>query len=306
MIQPGTTASDITNSELKSFLRHRARAWLKPEEDEPPNALVAKPGESASKIPRAVVGRAKKVDWLEVIASPNPQESEKEANRKRESFMGIENTKPTSSAQATPKGKERAVEPTDLPTLMSAVQQLAIEPNEETPLISKGKGEEPQPTLVPLEEFSTPFSSYDDPVCPTFSGGPGEPNRVDALECVFPRIYKHVLDFFEEVAQDPFRYQNPTFELPEQAGELAPFPPLLENENPVSESVVSVVPSSNWTNTSGRPKVIIGGEEVDEQLFKGAGLDDYEDDDAGGILLDLPVSVVAEAPRDVPMFAPEA
>ena len=59
------------------------------------------------------------------------------------------------------------------------------------------------------ETESTDFYNYGhDPICPTFGGGDGSVG-----ECIFttPAVQQAILEFFEQVAQNPSEYRNPAF-----------------------------------------------------------------------------------------------
>jgi hypothetical protein len=116
-------------------------------------------------------------------------------------------------------------------------------------------------------------------LCPTFSGG-----RAPFPECVFPDIYELVLDFFEEVARDPFNYSNPEFVvLDATRGDAAPtFPEDLE---PLGEEIIgdedpgAAEGKGKWKQTGTGPKIGFAGSMVDTGLVKGAELEKTADEE---------------------------
>jgi hypothetical protein len=69
----------------------------------------------------------------------------------------------------------------------------------------------PHKSTHETEAESTDFYNYGyDPICPTFGSGDGDES---VGECIFttPTIQQAILEFFEEVAQNPSEYHNPAF-----------------------------------------------------------------------------------------------
>lgn len=125
------------------------------------------------------------------------------------------------------------------------------------------------------------LNSREQLLCPTFSGG-----RAPFPECIFPDIYELVLDFFEEVARDPFNYSNPEFVVLDAArGDAAPiFPDDLEplgeetigDEDPKSAGAAEG--KGEWKQIGTGPKIKFAGSMVDAELVKGAGLEKTADE----------------------------
>ncbi|KAF2803029.1 uncharacterized protein BDZ99DRAFT_454313 [Mytilinidion resinicola] len=447
-IQPDTAADVITNPHLASFLRHRTRAWVKPEYDEPAGMPVAKPiqvdGAWVQTEPdsrqKKLSGAAMiwpqnhKISWLEVIAEPetepkklgklrkiassvqdkvqdkldilkpkkivsalSPKKKDATASYGEEAdptkpgstnallsspteidphslgvldspspsssntiraagepskeplfsliddpSVGDENARPTTGTQPqlpSDERKEELVERPKAPTPSSSKSKGPATASTEGPTTSTGTplplgpitedtgkylppvpasednpfaaSTEGIPFVDPTPRYNanTPFSSYSNPICPTFSGGPGVDDApADHPECVFPRVFKSVLDFFEEVARNPENYRNPDipeivkyFPPAEASGSGAKYPSELDrlaelehgclirddgsirdqggDEGPVGGAAPSGgAPNSGssiapWKTQCEGPMTEVAGQKVSEQALKDAGLD---------------------------------
>lgn len=80
-------------------------------------------------------------------------------------------------------------------------------------VLSNGGSKEPQSVPVVTTDKGE-FSHDQGTVCPTFGGGAN-----DVCECVFTNtaVQQAILCFFEEVAQNPQKYRNPTLQIHNQA-----------------------------------------------------------------------------------------
>ncbi|OCL04434.1 hypothetical protein AOQ84DRAFT_117805 [Glonium stellatum] len=145
-------------------------------------------------------------------------------------------------------------------------------------------GEPNKPQMAPDRSLSADttestelhiFNAAERLLCPTFSGG-----RAPQPECIFADIYELVLDFFEEVARDPFNYSNPEFVVLDAArGDAAPeYPddPESLNEGIIGDdeerSADTAEGKGKWKQTGTGPKVRFAGSMIDAELVKGAGL----------------------------------
>tara|TARA_R110002003_G_scaffold122_7_gene11056 strand:+ start:9409 stop:10386 length:978 start_codon:yes stop_codon:yes gene_type:complete len=83
---------------------------------------------------------------------------------------------------------------------------------------------------TPTSEAYTEWSSGQAAICPAFAGGPESTG-----ECILtnPAVQQAVLNFFEEVAQDPANYRNPNMTIYTEAPQPTPDNPLvLDPDNP--------------------------------------------------------------------------
>lgn len=356
LIQPFTTADEITDPGLASFLQHRGRSWVV-SPGETPNIPIATPfsfrpvRSGGTEIDESPVGKNdepslspkekdKMVDWLEDMREQNKHldrpsllseraqwqvgmiKAKAKAVQGKDVEVVVDNTEHTmtviekvpASSCAVSSGSEedfdraqRSASPS--PEIHQATSSTSKgkdkakvivsesdspESPERTPTKSKGgagiansnptPGEPDQsqpvldrPSFAGAAESTGlhALNSREQLLCPTFSGG-----RAPFPECIFPDIYELVLDFFEEVARDPFNYSNPEFVVLDAArGDAAPtFPNDLEplgeeiigDEDP--ESAGAAEGKGKWKQIGTGPKIKFAGSMVDVELVKGAGL----------------------------------
>ncbi|KAF2488852.1 hypothetical protein BU16DRAFT_567819 [Lophium mytilinum] len=149
---------------------------------------------------------------------------------------------------------------------------------------------------TPTNDPNDASSSYSNPICLTFSGGPGvDDTPADHPECIFPRMFKSVLDFFEEVARDPENYRNPDYEIvkvapraedsgrgtaytQEQLNEMAEqelggAPGSVGGAAPSGSALVGGASTTAWQTKVKGPTTEVAGQQISEQALKDAGLD---------------------------------
>jgi len=363
LIQPFTTADEITNPGLASFLQHRGRSWVV-SPGETPNIPIATPfsfrpvRSSGTEIDESPVEKNdepslspkekdNRVDWLEDMREENKHLDRPSLLSERAQWQvgmikakvkavqgkdvevvvdNIEHTmtvieKVPASSCAVSSGSEedfdraqRSASPS--PEIHQATsstskgkdkakvivsESKSPESLERTPTKSEGgagiansnptPGEPDQsqpvldrPSFAGAAESAGlhALNSREQLLCPTFSGG-----RAPFPECIFPNIYELVLDFFEEVARDPFNYSNPEFVVLDAArGDAAPaFPDDLEplgeeiigDEDP--ESAGAAEGKGKWKRIGTGPKIKFAGSMVDAELVKGAGLEKTADEE---------------------------
>lgn len=363
LIQPFTTADEITNPGLASFLQHRGRSWVV-SPGETPNIPIATPfsfrpvRSGGTEIDESPVEKNdepslspkekdNRVDWLEDMREENKHLDRPSLLSERAQWQvgmikakvkavqgkdvevvvdNIEHTmtvieKVPASSCAVSSGSEedfdraqRSASPS--PEIHQATsstskgkdkakvivsESKSPESLERTPTKSEGgagiansnptPGEPDQsqpvldrPSFAGAAESAGlhALNSREQLLCPTFSGG-----RAPFPECIFPNIYELVLDFFEEVARDPFNYSNPEFVVLDAArGDAAPtFPDDLEplgeeiigDEDP--ESAGAAEGKGKWKRIGTGPKIKFAGSMVDAELVKGAGLGKTTDEE---------------------------
>lgn len=357
LIQPFTTADEITNPGLASFLQHRGRSWVV-SPGETPNIPIATPFSFRTKIDESSVEKNdepslspeemdKRVDWLGDMGEENKHldrpsllseraqwqvgmiKAKVKAVQGKDVEVVVDNTEHTmtvieqvpASSCAVSSGSEegfdraqRSASPS--PEIHQATSSTSkgkgkakvIVPEsdspgspERTPTKSEGgagianenptpgEPDQSQPVLDRLSSASVAEStelhvlnSGEQLLCPTFSGG-----RAPFPECIFPHIYELVLDFFEEVARDPFNYSNPEFVVLGAArGDAAPtFLDDLESlgEETIGykdpESAGAAEGKEKWKQTGTGPKIKFAGSMVDAELVKGAELEKTADEE---------------------------
>ncbi|KAH7405657.1 Arb2 domain-containing protein [Phaeosphaeria sp. MPI-PUGE-AT-0046c] len=93
-------------------------------------------------------------------------------------------------------------------------------------------------TSLPTTDTASDWSSGQAAICPTFAGG-----HEYAGECVFtnPNVQHAILSFFEEVAQDPEHYRNPSMQVYTSAPQPTPDNPLMLDPA-AGDGQVSILP----------------------------------------------------------------
>ncbi|KAF2751721.1 hypothetical protein M011DRAFT_414524, partial [Sporormia fimetaria CBS 119925] len=109
-------------------------------------------------------------------------------------------------------GKKAASSAGNKPTATQAINWLetTTAPNLISAVVSKVLDKLHHLNLANSTHSTDINTTYDDTICPTFADGT---NPYNADECVFtsPGVQPAILDFFEEVAQNPGSFHNPVF-----------------------------------------------------------------------------------------------
>ncbi|OCK79508.1 hypothetical protein K432DRAFT_443837 [Lepidopterella palustris CBS 459.81] len=176
------------------------------------------------------------------------------------------------------------------------------------PISARTRAGPSRPIGVRTEDSTELLKETSEAICPIFTSGPA----VDAPECIFPAVYDLVLDFFEEVARDPFHYQNPYFDPQSTQNQASPpqSPPVsayeahdvhetgaqldtqeggvaLDQEDHGNTSGWDLInqPTSQWQSVGTGSQMEFAGESVDVDIVNAAGLEEPNEDKVTGNLL---------------------